>query len=197
MKSNIIPLIENNRLKALKTKGAIQFNIADKIQLVFKKISVLFIPALLLYACNGQPLAGISKDLNTGMVTSYSKIKPANTVIIMNEEKLGHTQIPLGEKFVVVNENVKGLVVKNDKISIGCSLRITDSKGNELLNEADLFKNNAGIYNKEDAEYLKCTVNTGKPMDFDQEYKVAVKFWDKYGSGTIENSFTISIIDIP
>lgn len=162
----------------------------------------LFIPAFilacwLLSSCNGVPLAGINKDLNTGMVTSYSKIKPENTVLLMNEEKLGHTQIPLGEKFVVVNEKVQGLVVKDNKVSIGCSLVISDNQGKELLNEADLFKNGSGIYDPKDAEYLKCTVSTGKPMDFDKEYKVAVKFWDKYGSGSIENKLTISIIDTP
>ena len=115
----------------------------------------------------------------------------------MNEEKLGHTQIPLGEKFVVINEKVQGLVVKDNKISIGCSLLITDSQWKELLNEPDLFKNGGGIYDQKDAEYLKCTVSTGKPMDYDKEYKVAVKFWDKYGSGSIENKLSISIIDIP
>ena len=160
-------------------------------------ISALLIAACLLGACNNPPLAGISKELNTGMVTTYSKMKPENTVLVMNEEKLGHTQIPLGEKFVVINEKVQGLVVKDNKISIGCSLLITDTQGKELLNESDLFKNGGGIYDQKDAEYLKCTVSTGKPMDYDKEYKVAVKFWDKYGSGTIENKLSISIIDIP
>ena len=47
----------------------------------------------------------------------------------MNEEKLGHSQIPLGEKFVVVNSNVQGLVVKDNKISVECSLIIPDLDG--------------------------------------------------------------------
>lgn len=158
-------------------------------------ISGIFISAIMLISCNGQPLAGISKDLNTGIVTTYSKIKPENTVIVMNEEKLGHTHIPLGEKFVVINEEVKGLVVKNEKVSIGCSLLITDNNEMELLNVADLFKNDEGIYDRKDAEFLKCTVSTGKPMDSGKEYNVKIKFWDKYGGGTIENKLSIKIID--
>ena len=131
------------------------------------------------------------------MVTTYSKLKPEESVLVMNEEKLGHTQIPLGEKFVVINNKVKGLIVKNNKVSIGCSLKIIDGSGKALLDEADLFKDDAGVYDEKDAEYLKCTVSTGKPMEWDKEYKVAVKFWDKYGTGSIENKFTISIIDVP
>ena len=99
----------------------------------------LVVAAILLYSCNPTS-AGISKVLNTGMVTTYSNLKPVNTVLVMIEEKLGHTQIPLGEKFVVINEHVKGLVVKDSKISIGCSMVIADSRGKELLNEADFFK---------------------------------------------------------
>lgn len=153
--------------------------------------------SIILYSCDGQPLAGVNKDLNTGMVTTYSKIKPAETVIVMNEEKLGHTQIPLGEKFIVVNTNVKGLVVKDNKISIGCSLIITDLDGKELLREEDLFKDNSGIYDEKEAENLRCTVSTGKPMEYDKKYNVAVRFWDKYGTGSIENKLAIEIIDLP
>src|SRR5688572_21549182 len=152
---------------------------------------------ILLFSCNGQPLVGVSKDINTGMVTTYSKIKPEEAVLVMNEEKLGHSQIPLGEKFVVVNSKVQGLVVKDNKISVGCSLIISDLDGKELLHEEDLFKNNSGVFNEKDAEYLKCTVSTGKPMEYDKHYNVAVRFWDKYGSGSIDNKIRIEIIDIP
>jgi hypothetical protein len=157
--------------------------------------AVMFLNGLL--ACNGQPLVGVNKDLSTGMVTTYSKLKPEETILVMNEEKLGHTQIPLGEKFVVINNKVKGLVVKENKVSIGCSLIISDTNGKELMHEEDLFKDNGGIYNEKDAEYLRCTVSTGKPMEYDKTYNVAVKFWDKYGSGSIENKFSIEIIDLP
>ena len=63
--------------------------------------------------------------------------------------------------------------------------------------EPDLFPNNTGIYDIKDAEYLKCTVSTGKPMEVGEEYKVAIQFWDKYGTGTIDNKLTISIVDAP
>jgi hypothetical protein len=40
-------------------------------------------------------------------------------------------------------------------------------------------------------------VSTGKPMQWEEKYDVAVTFWDKFGDGKIENKVTIRSIDIP
>lgn len=114
----------------------------------------------------------------------------------MNDEVLNHTDIPIGEKFFLINDNVKGLKEKDGKISVGCSLKITDQKGKVLLDEKDLFKGE-DVFKKEDAKMLRCTINTGDPMQWEEKYDVQVKFWDKYGDGYIENKVTIRAIDIP
>jgi hypothetical protein len=88
------------------------------------------------------------------------------------------------------------LVVKEGKISIGCSLLITDKKGKKVLFEADLFKDNA-VMDKDNAKELRCTISTGSPMDWQQEYNIVVTFWDKYGKGKLENKLDILIEDIP
>lgn len=169
-------------------------NISFILQRLYKLLCVaLFF--ILLTSCNAQQ-TGVKKDFNTGMVTRYKSIVPAGSRIIMNGETLNHTQIPLGEKFIVVNENIKGLVVKNGKVSVGCSLMVTDKKGNKMLAETDLFKNN-DVFDAEKIKYLQCTVSTGKPMDWDEQYNVDITFWDKYGTGSIRNELPISIIDIP
>jgi len=146
----------------------------------------------ILFACNAQ--VGVSKNINTGMVTSYKGISTGETKMIMNNEELNHADIPIGESFVIVNDDVKGLTVKNGKVSVGCSLTITDKNGNPLLSEPDLFKAN-DVFEKID--YLKCTVNTGAPMKWEEKYKVHVVFTDKYGTGKIENDVFIRMIDVP
>ncbi len=130
------------------------------------------------------------------MLTNYSGLSTTESKIVMNEEVLGHTDIPLGESFIIINENVKGLAVKDGKVSVGCSLLITHKEAGEILSVADLFEGR-DVFDPNEARLLQCTVNTGKPMDWDQPYDVLVKFWDKYGKGTIENKVTIQIIDIP
>jgi hypothetical protein len=133
---------------------------------------------------------------STGMTATYRNMEAEGIKLVMNDEALGHTDIPLGEKFYIINEGVKGLQIKDGKVSVGCSLQITDEKGTVLMNEADLFAGN-DVFKKEDATFLRCAVGTGRPMDWDKQYFVKAKFWDKYGDGFIENSVRINIIDIP
>lgn len=146
-----------------------------------------------LFSC-GQPSSGINKNLNTGMTTTWSGMKPEESKMVMNGEELNHNDIPIGESFEIINEGVTGLTVKNNKVSIGCSLEITDSTGKVLLSEPDLF---AGKNEMEKVDFLRCTVNTGEPMQWEERYTVKVIFTDKYGQGRIENLVIIRAIDIP
>ncbi|CAN5815747.1 hypothetical protein BH10BAC2_BH10BAC2_26530 [soil metagenome] len=147
-------------------------------------------------ACNGQVSVGVKKDLTTGLTAKYSNLEPEKVLLVMNDEVLNHTDIPLGESFMLVNDNVKGLKEKDGKVAVGCSLVITDKHGKELLHEADLLKGEAGVFSK-DITYLKCTVNTGEPMQWEEIYAVNVVFWDKNGTGKIENTVHIRAIDMP
>lgn len=158
-------------------------------------IVVLFL-SVLIYACNGQSPIGVSKDLNTGLTTKYNGIKPGKTFLVMNEEVLNHNDIPIGESFQLINDQVEGLVEKDGKVSIGCALKITDKEGTVLLDNADLFKGK-DLFEKKDARMLRCTINTGEPMEWEELYDVSVTFWDKYGKGKIENTVKIRMIDIP
>ncbi len=165
-----------------------------------KKWVALFIAAIALSAvlvsCDAQLSTGIKKDLSTGLTTSYNGLVPGETRLVMNEEVLNHTDIPIGESFFIVNENVEGLKVKDGNISVGCSLIITDKNGKKMLEAADLFSGK-DVLPKENGRFLKCIVNTGKPMEWEENYKVVATFWDKYGSGKIVNTVTIRAIDMP
>jgi hypothetical protein len=144
----------------------------------------------------GQSPAGSRRDAATGLQTSHTILKSSRTKLIMNGEVLGHAQIPLGESFTIVNESVSGFTQKEGKVSVGCSLKITDRKGRVMLQMADLFAAK-DIFLLADVNNLKCTVSTGKPMDWDEQYHVTVVFWDKWGKGKITNRLTIETIDIP
>ena len=86
--------------------------------------------------------------------------------------------------------------MKDGKVSVGCSLVITDESGKTLMNEPDLFKGN-DLFDKDEASYLRCAVSTGEPMETDAYYFVRARFWDKYGNGFIENKVKIRVIDMP
>ena len=163
-----------------------------------KTITAIFLLfAIMVCSCKGKlPLMGVEKDMNTGLVTTYKNMKPGRVLMLMNDEVLNHNDIPLGESFLLVNDQLTGLEVKDGKVSVGASLIITDKAGKILLKEDDLFKGK-DVLHKDSVNYLKCTVPTGKPMQWEEKYDIAVTFWDKYGEGKIENKVTIRCIDIP
>jgi len=180
---------------------AAEFVIRRKKQLLVtvyvKTVAVALIAIIiLLNACNTAVTAGIKKDFNTGLSSTYTGMEPEKAFLVMNNEVLNHTDIPLGESFLVVNDNIKGLQTKNGKVTVGCSLKISDSQGKVLLEEKDLFAGH-DEFDEKDAKMLKCTVNTGKPMQWEEKYDVAVIFWDKNDKGKIENKFSIRCIDMP
>ena len=74
--------------------------------------------------------------------------------------------------------------------------KITDKKGKVVLKENDLFEGH-DVFNEKEARLLKCIVNTGEPMQTEENYDVVVKFWDKFGEGSIEDKVTIRSIDMP
>ncbi|RYY46298.1 MAG: hypothetical protein EOO06_14795 [Chitinophagaceae bacterium] len=153
---------------------------------------------ILLLSCKGKTggSIGVKKDFDTGLTSSYRNMEPKKVFLVMNQEVLNHVDIPIGEKFLLINEDVRGLTEKDGKVSVGCSLKLTDQNGRILLDEQDLFAGN-DIFKPEDAAVLRCTVTTGQPMQWEEKYNVAVKFWDKYGDGYIDNRVVIRAIDIP
>jgi uncharacterized membrane protein len=170
-----------------------QFTMPDHIKIL---TSGLLVIVVLLSACNSHVSVGIKKDFNTGMASSYTNMEPQKVLLVMNNEVLNHTDIPLGESFLVVNDGITGMQANDGKVKIGCALRITDQKGKVLMDEKDLFAGH-DEFAEQEARMLKCTVNTGDPMQWEEKYNVAVTFWDKNGTGKIENMVTIRSIDMP
>lgn len=167
------------------------------IRIRFKAASIALIATIiLLAACSAPVRVGIKKDFNTGLSSSYNGMEPEQVLLVMNNEVLNHADIPLGESFLIVNDGIKGLQAKNGKVKVGCSLSIADQQGNLLLNEKDLFEGR-DEFEEKDAKLLKCTVNTGDPMKWEEKYDITVTFWDKNGKGSVENKVTIRSIDMP
>lgn len=151
---------------------------------------------IVLVACRDTQLRGEFRQAETGLHTRFDGLRPGKAFLVMNAEQLAHTDIPIGEEFQLINEPVEGLEVRNGMVSVGCSLKITDQAGKILLNEADLFKGR-DLLKKEEARMLRCTISTGAPMEWEELYTAEVRFWDKFGKGSIVNTVTVRMIDIP
>lgn len=156
------------------------------------------LPVLLifLYSCSKPVVTGVKRDFDTGLRCAYSGMETGKAFLVMNQEELHHTDIPIGESFVLVNDQIKGLTVKGGKVKVGCSLTITDERGKIILDQPDLFAGKDEMP-QDSVKQLQCTVNTGEPMQWEEKYRVEVRFWDKFGTGSIENQVTIRSIDMP
>ena len=74
-----------------------------------KNINFLFLAFILfLNACKTPVRVGIKKDFNTGLTASYTGMEPEKVLLVMNDEVLNHTDIPLGENFLLINDGIKG-----------------------------------------------------------------------------------------
>lgn len=151
---------------------------------------------LVFSACRNLPGIGVKKDLNTDLTTTYRSMLPAETILVMNGEVIRHTDIPLGESVTIINQNVTGLTIKNGQFSAGCALQISDEKGRPLFNQPDLFAGK-DVFDAEKNITLKCTINTGSPMQWNGVYTATVKFWDKYGKGELVNEVKLRMTDYP
>ena len=169
-----------------------------KMRLVTKFALPLSIVGLIIFlsSCTGNISVGIKKDFSTGLISDFKNMEPEKVMLVMNDEILNHTDIPVGESFILANDNIKGMIAENGKVTVGCSLQIADTSGKIIFDEKDLFKE-GGIYNEKEAKLLKCTVSTGAPMEAEEYYDVVVKFWDKKGNGFINNKVRIHMIDMP
>ncbi|HNP53736.1 MAG TPA: hypothetical protein PKK69_03945 [Ferruginibacter sp.] len=149
-----------------------------------------------LASCQRKQTIGLLTDATIGMTTQYKNLAPQNVRLVMNQEEIHHTDIPFGESVQLLAENVTGFELKNGEAKIGCALTITNEQGKPLMQEPDLFEGH-DKYSAADAQFLRCSISTGSPMQYDQTYTATVRFWDKQGDGSIQTTFPIHMIDLP
>lgn len=171
-----------------KTAGKISGTGRNKATGFFRSALVLLVVLFVIVAGGkAQSFAGVRTD---------KSMQPGKALPALNEEIPGFTDIPLGESFILVNDNIEHLKEKKGKVSVGCSLVITDEKGKIIQEIADTYRGN-DTFNKKDLEYMHCIITAAKPMEWGKSYDVVITFWDKYGTGKIINKLEIRIIDTP
>jgi len=85
-----------------------------------------------------------------------------------------------------------GWVVKDGKVLLGASEKITAEDGTVVLEENDLFKKYPDGFSAEDAKYI--VLSAGLDLKEDAaptSFTVAFKVWDRNGSGYAEGSYKL------
>lgn len=116
------------------------------------------------------------------LMTEDRNIKPDNNANV-------------NEKVIMTLETDTGWVKIDNKSFIGVSERVTDSKGNIVLDADDLFKNYETDGLPADiAKILNVSaVITKKNSDGNNDFDVSFKIWDRKGPGVVKGKYKLHI----
>jgi len=155
-----------------------------------KLFSLVVLATISFSSCNFQ----YKNDVLSGLETKASGLSYDECGLYINDKKLTTNDVPLGDDVVCAFSGVDGFVQENGMCFIGASMIVTNEKGEEMLNEPDLFADydEEGI-TPEDSKNLSMTLMTGSPMAAGEKYIWKMRFWDKKGKGEITASATVTL----
>jgi hypothetical protein len=123
---------------------------------------------------------GTKKDLTTGLSTSYNGFAIDDIAIVGDGDKaLSSGTVPMNSKFAIVFQGIENYTLKNDKAFPGLAITVTDSKGTEIMKEADLLAGSAEGYSSTDASVLRGAITVASPMVVGQSYHCTIRVFDK------------------
>ena len=154
----------------------------DQLKLSLVRTASMRMAALLLMiGCSFSK--GTKKDFATGLGTSYNGFAIDNIAVVGDGDKaLSSAEVPMDSKFAIVFQGIENYTLKNEKAFPGLAITVTDSKGTEIMKEADLFAGSAEGYSSEDASVLRGTITVASPMEAGQSYHCKIRVFDKNNS---------------
>jgi hypothetical protein len=143
---------------------------------------LILMGAFILNACN----SGFKTDLMTGFKTSNNGLSYVDAYLSSDNVKLTSNEFVVGKTIHMYFSGSEGFVLKDGKVNLGASLFVTDSKGNKIEDNPDLFEayTTAGV-SPEDVKSLDLSIPIGEKFKTGEKYTWKSKIWDKNGKGVI------------
>ncbi len=124
------------------------------------------------------------------ITASGIKIKSATLKLDGGVKVSDDNVVNLNQKIYLVIELEDKWTVADGKSFIGASEKITTSKGYEVLNAADLFKDNTlSGFDPNDTKYIQLDAVITKNDPSISYYKVDFRVWDKKGDAEVKGSY--------
>ncbi len=128
------------------------------------------------------------------ITASGVKIKSATLKLDGGAKVPDDNVVNLNQKITLVIELDNNWTVEGGKSFIGASEKITTSKGYEVLNAADLFKDNTMTgFDPNDTKYIQLDAVITKGDPSVSYYKVEFRVWDKKGDAEVKGSYKFYI----
>jgi hypothetical protein len=156
--------------------------------LVLMKKSALILPVLLLFSIGCNYSKGVKKDLVSGLSVNYNGFRLDESYLVgPDDQAVDPGEVPMNSDVSIVIQGIENYELKDGKAYPGLSLKVTDGRGNAVINESDLFSSGEG-YSPEDAAILRGTVTVGTPMKSGETYHVLMQVWDKNKKENVINA---------
>jgi hypothetical protein len=150
-----------------------------------KKLILIF-PILFILSCDYSK--GVKKDLASGLSVNYNGFRIDETYLVGADDKaVDPDEVPMNSDVSIVIQGIENYEIKDGKAYPGLLLKVTDARGNAVIDEKDLFSEGDG-YSPEDAAILRGTVTVGTPMKSGETYHVLMQVWDKNKTENVINA---------
>lgn len=141
-----------------------------------RKIVTLILLAGILVSCNFSK--GVKTELSTGLTYSYNGFRVNDVKIFDNySQPVKGKSYPKGTVLNIKLYGIENYVEEDGKIYPGCSVKLTDTNGKEVLESDDIFKDY--ITTKDKFAVPVITLTLFDPVVAGEKYIVNIHFYDK------------------
>lgn len=108
-----------------------------------------------------------------------------NLYLVSEKKVVMKNEFKSGETIYLYVTNLKGFNLKNNKVYPGWSITFTDSKGNVVIKNDDVFANQSEGFDLKNGDTFHMNVNTGNPIKSGETYTWKSILWDKNGKAKL------------
>jgi hypothetical protein len=141
-------------------------------------------------------LTGWSQVAPPGVKVTAAGLTVDSVFVLLQGKSVLLNPFPTGSKLSLNLSGIRGFSVRDNKTFPGCSMKVIDNSGKEILDYGDLFKEYTDGVDREDARYLDLSLTIGAPMMENANYRWKVRVWDKNGKAemTVETPLSVSSV---
>jgi len=141
-----------------------------------RKFIAFILLTSILVSCNFSK--GVKTELTTGLTYSYNGFRLKEVKVFDNySQPVKGKSYPKGTVLNIKLYGVENYVEENGMIYPGCSVKLTDNNGNEVLESDDIFKDY--VTSKDKFAVPIITLTLFDPVIAGEKYTVNIHFYDK------------------
>src|SRR5450432_2229299 len=100
-----------------------------------------------------------------GIKVTSGGLKVDSVSVMLQGKPVQLAPFPTGSKLSLNLSSIRGFSVRDNKAFPGCSMKVVDHLGKEVVDYGDLFKEYTDGVDQDDAKYMAVSLTIGSPME--------------------------------